>query len=133
MIAALVLLAQMAPTPSMPKPIPATIAAIRANPRKFDGRIVRLHGWVNHCQTLSCSIEERPATASGGSGEHLSIATNAKFDATVTPLLPTYVEFDAQVSARCLTAATVCSDRAADLTIVTLRSVVSPEPPEIEN
>ena len=132
MIAALLVLAQMAPMPSVPKPIPATIAAIRANPRKFDGRVVRLHGWVNHCERLSCSIDERAANAPGGPGQHLSIASNQKFDATIAPLLPTYVEFDAQVSAQCLTAS-VCSDRAPELTIVTLRSVVSPEPPEIEN
>ena len=133
MIAALLLLAQIAPMPAEPKPVPATIQAIRANPKKYDGRIVRLHGWVNQCAPRGCLIQERAANAAGGSGKSLSIGPDSKFDATVKPLLPTYVEFDARVDATCFAPTMVCADRAPTLTIVTLRSVVSPEPPEIEN
>lgn len=137
MIAALLILAQLAPVPADPKPIATTIAAIRANPKRFDGRIVRLHGYVNSCQRLGCAIEERPPTAPGGPGERLSIAGDPKFDATITPLLPTYVEFDARVDAKCLVPATdktitICSDRAPMLTVVSLRAIVSPEPPPFE-
>ncbi|HEX3423557.1 MAG TPA: hypothetical protein VHS33_09185 [Sphingomicrobium sp.] len=131
MIAALLMLAQIIPVPEEPRPVETTIAAIRANPKKFDGQLVRLHGYVNHCRPQDCSIEERPATAPAGTGEGLSIADDAKFDATVTPLLPTYVEFDARLNAQCLISA--CSDHAPDLTIVTLRGVVSPEPPPFES
>ena len=60
-----------------------------------------------------------------------AIRANPKFDATITPLLPTYVEFDARVNAACLIQ--VCLDRAPVLTVVTLRGVVSPEPPPFEN
>lgn len=130
MIAALLMLAQIVPAPEEPRPVLTTIAAIRANPKKFDGQLVRLHGYVNHCQPLDCSIEERPPTALDGAGEGLSIAGDAKFNATITPLLPTYVEFDARLNAQCLISA--CSDRTAVLTIVTLRGVVSPEPPPFE-
>jgi|KBSMisStandDraft_5_1062788.scaffolds.fasta_scaffold809603_2 hypothetical protein len=132
MIAALLFLAQLAPAPDEPKPVVTTIAAIRANAKKFDGQLVRLHGWVNACQPLSCAVEERPARDVKGPGERLSIAADKKFDDTIRPLLPTYVEFDARVNAACLTTS-VCTDRAAVLSIVTLRGVVSPEPPEIEN
>ena len=137
MIAALILLAQMAPVPAEPKPIATTIAAIRANPKKFDGQIVRLHGYVNSCQRLSCAIEERVTTAAGGPGERLSIASDQKFDATIAPLLPTYVEFNARFDATCLipaanNAITICSDRAPELTVVSLRAIVSPEPPPFE-
>jgi hypothetical protein len=132
MIAALLMLAQLAPVLPEPKPVATSIAAIRGNPKKFDGQIVRLRGWVNSCQALSCAIEERAANAPAGAGERLSIASNAKFDETLKPLIPTYVEFDARLDATCLTTA-VCSDRAPVLTIVSLRSVVSPEPPSIEN
>ena len=130
MIAARLILAQLAPVPADPKPIATTIAAIRANPKRFDGRIVRLHGYVNSCQRLGCAIEERPPTAPGGPGD-------PKFDATITPLLPTYVEFDARVDAKCLVPATdktitICSDRAPMLTVVSLRAIVSPEPPPFE-
>ena len=54
MIAALFMLAQITPLPEEPKPVPTTIAAIRTNPKKFDGRIVRLHGYVNACEAASC-------------------------------------------------------------------------------
>jgi hypothetical protein len=132
MIAFALLLAQAEQPPAPVKPIVATIAAIRANPRKFDGQVVRLSGWVNRCQPLSCAIEERPTTAQGGAGQRLSIAANSKFDDAIRPLLPTYVEFDARLNAQCLTIS-VCTDRAPALTIVSLRAVVSPAPPEIEN
>ena len=131
MIAALLLLAQIVPVPAEPKPVATTIAAVRANPRKFDGQIVRLRGWVNQCQQASCGIDERPAAAPGGPGQQLSIASDPKFDATVQPLLPTYVEFDARLNSQCLAAA--CAGRAPVLSVVTLRSVVSPEPPATEN
>jgi hypothetical protein len=138
MIPMLLMLAQLAPVQAEPKPIATTIAAIRANPKKFDKQLVRIHGWVNSCQPLSCGITERPATDPSGAGGRLSIGTNPKFDATVKPLLPTYVEFDARVDAACLTPSVgneikVCADRVPELTIVTLRGVVAPEPPAIEN
>jgi hypothetical protein len=50
--------------------------------------------------------------AGGGFGLLSSIAGDAKFDAMIGPLLPTCVEFDAR--------------------FVSLRSTVSPEPPQIE-
>jgi hypothetical protein len=130
MIALFLVLAQL--SPSAPKPVEATIAAIRENPKRFDGQVVRLHGWINQCRPLTCWVEERVASAQGGPGAHLSIATDPKFDATVRPLLPANVEFDARFSAACLTAL-VCLDRAPELTIVSLRAVVSTEPPPFEN
>jgi hypothetical protein len=130
-IAALLLLAQIVPAPDEPKPIETTIAAIRANPKKFDGQLVRLHGYVNRCNT-TCSIDERAGTAAGGPGAGLPIQRDKRFDDVVRPLLPTYVEFDARFSAGC-GAASVCPDGALDLTVVTLRGVVSPEPPPFED
>lgn len=132
MIAVALALAQLAPVPVEPKPVVTTIAAIRANPRKFDGEVVRLHGFVNSCDAQSCLVYERPSNAPGGPGAPLSIAEDEKFDTTVRPLLPTYVEFDARFDAKCLTEA-ACPNRAPELTIVSLRAVVSPEPPPFEN
>jgi hypothetical protein len=132
MIDALLLMAQIVAAPAPAMPIATTIAAIHANPSKFDGRVVRLQGWVNKCQPLSCAIEEHAARSPGGAGQGVSIAADSKFDGTIGPLLPTYVEFDARLDATCLTT-TGCTDRAPILTIVSLRSVVSTEPPEIEN
>ena len=131
MIAALLVLAQIAPTSAPPRPIVTTIAAIRADPKKFDGQIVRMHGWVNRCQPLDCSIYDRPDNAPGGRGQGLSIASDKKFDATIASLLPTYVEIDARFDAACLTK-WICLDRAPDLTVIQLRGVIDPHeaPPE---
>lgn len=132
MISLLLSLAQVVPSAAPPVPVATTIAAIRADPRRFDGQVVRLTGWINRCVPLSCAIDERAAAAANGSGQRLSIAGDARFDSIVAPLAPTPVEFDARVDARCL-AESVCTDRAPVLTVVSLRSVVSLEPPEIEN
>lgn len=132
MIALALALAQLAPVPVEPKPIVTTIAALRANPKKFDGDVVRLHGFVISCGPLACLLNERASGAPGGAGASLSIAEDERFDATVRPLLPTYVEFDARFDAKCLTGAS-CANRAPELTIVSLRAVVSPEPPPFEN
>ena len=130
MIAALLIFAQITPVPAEPKPIPTTIAAIHKDPKKFDGRIVRIHGYVNACEIASCDIDERLKTDPAGPEQELSIGKDAKFDATVRPLIPTYVELDARVDARCILAP--CLDRGNALTVVTLRGVVSPEPPPFE-
>lgn len=119
-----------AAAPSVPKPIPTTIAAIRSNPGKFDRQVVRLSGYVNRCSAIDCAISERPANAPGGLGGLLSIATDPRFDATIKPLVPTYVELDARLDARCVIE--VCLDRAPGLTVVSLRAVVSTEPPPFE-
>jgi len=130
-IAAALLLAQIAPALAEPAPVATTIAAIHADPRKFDGVVVRLRGWVNRCQALSCSIDEQSATSPAGAGQHLSIASDERFDAMIRPLLPTYVEFDARYSALC-SANEVCVDRAPELTVMRLRAVVTEEPPQFE-
>jgi hypothetical protein len=131
MIAALLLLTQITPVPADPKPVPTSIAAIRANPKKFDGQIVRLHGYVNACETATCNIDERLKTDPAGPGQELSIGKDAKFDALIRPLVPTYVELDARVDASCIL--TPCLDRGDALSVVTLRGIVSPEPPPFEN
>ncbi|HYX46408.1 MAG TPA: hypothetical protein VE820_06270 [Sphingomicrobium sp.] len=130
MISALLILAQIVPIPAEPAPIKTTIAAVRANPKKFDGQVVELHGYVNRCSALDCAIAEHQASSPGGLGELLSIAPDPKFDATIGPLVPTYVELDARLDAACII--NVCAGRPPVLTVVTLRAVVSPEPPPFE-
>ncbi len=126
MIAALLLLVQITPVPAEPMPLESTISAVQANPKKFDGQLVRLHGYVNSCGNATCIINEHPKTAPGGEGQQLFLATDAKIDAVIRPIVPTYVEFDARVDATCQQ--TACPV----LTLVTLRGVVSPEPPPFE-
>jgi hypothetical protein len=117
--------------PQAPKPVETTIAALRHDPKAFDGKIVRVHGWVNRCDATTCNIDERPASSPQGAGESLSIAGNAKFDSTVRPLAPTFVEVDAQFDAHCLIAS--CTDRAPELDVVLLRGVVDATVPPPED
>lgn len=126
MIAALLLLAQVTPAPAEPAAIETTILAVHANPKKFGGQLVRLHGYVSSCGIGTCIVSEHAKNAPGGEGQELSLATDAKFDAVVRPIVPTYVEFDARVDATCLQSACPV------LYVVTLRGVVSPEPPPFE-
>lgn len=132
MIAALLLLAQ-APielAPEEPKPVETTVAAIEANPKKFDGLVVRLHGYVNSCKP-SCTIEDS-AHMPGGKSTGIVIRPNNKFDQVVIPLVPTFVELDARYSAGC-DAGAVCVDGMPSLEIVTLRGIVSTEPPPFKD
>ena len=130
MIAAL-LLAAVPIAPQAPKPIVTTIAALRHDPKAFDGKTVRVHGWVNRCAASGCMIDERPASSPQGAGQSLSIAGNAKFDSVIPPLTPTYVEVDAQFDAQCLIAS--CPTPAPELDVVLLRGVVDADTPPPED
>jgi len=130
MIAAL-LLAAIPIAPQAPKPAETTIAALRHDPKAFDGKIVRVHGWVNRCDPGACLIDERPAASPHGSGQSLSIAGNAKFDSTITMIVPTYVEVDAHFDAHCLI--TSCPDHAPELDVVLLRGVIDADTPPPED
>jgi hypothetical protein len=126
-VIAALLLAAIPIAPQVPRPVETTIAALRHDPKAFDGEIVRVHGWVNRCDSTTCLIDERPATSPQGSGQSLSIGGSAKFDSTVRPLAPTYVEVDAQFDAQCLTAS------CPDLNVVLLRGVMDPHEPPPED
>lgn len=131
MIAALLLLAQITLAPEQPKPVPATIAQLHADPKRFDGQVVRVQGYISRCDPLDCSIAEHAQNAPGGTGQSLSVAPDPTFDATLKPLLPTYVEFDARFDARCLSI--TCTGRAPELTVTQLRGVIDPTAPPPED
>jgi hypothetical protein len=125
------LLAAIPIAPQAPKPIETTIAALRHDPKAFDGKIVRVHGWVNRCDSNGCLIDERPATSPQGAGQSLTIAGNGRFNSTIPPLAPTYVEVDAQFDAQCLIAS--CPDQAPELDVVLLRGIVDANTPPPED
>jgi hypothetical protein len=129
--ALLLMLAPVELAPGEPKPVVTTIAAIRASPQKFDGQVVRLTGYVNAC-VATCSLDERAASAPGGAGAGLTFDPNKQFDDVVRPLLPTYVEFDARFSAGC-DASQVCLDGLPHLDIVSVRGIVSTQPPPFQD
>ena len=130
MITAMLLLA-IPIAPPQAKPIETTIAAIKADPKRFDGQIVRVHGWVNDCASRGCLLEQHRST-SAPRGDYLAIASDPKFDATIKPLLPTWIELDARVDATCLRATATCPDRVPALTVILLRGIIDPQelPPE---
>jgi len=126
-VIAALLLAAVPVAPEAPKPIETTIAALRHDPKAFDGKIVRVHGWVNRCEESGCLIDERPANSPQGAGQSLTIGGKAKFDSVIPPLTPTYVEVDAQFDAHCLTGS------CRDLDVVLLRGVVDANTPPPED
>ena len=103
MIAALLLAA--AP-PNFPAATPLTIEQVRADPRLWDGKWVRLQGYVHRCNRLDCVLAEFPR----GGGMFLSFASAPSFDAWIAPQLPAKVEVTARVDAGCLI--NICTDRA---------------------
>ena len=91
---------------NFPAAIPLTIEQVRADPRRWHGQWVRIHGYVHRCSALDCVIAEGPRNQ----GMLLSFAAAPSFDAWITPQLPAEVEVTARIDAGCLL--NVCADRA---------------------
>jgi len=87
----------------------ATIAHIYADPMAWDARWVRLQGWVDSCNRLSCRLYEGPRKA----GLSLSFEAIETFDEWLKPQLPAEIEVTAYVDATCIRG--VCTDRAPEL------------------
>ena len=119
MIAAL-LLAQASPElpPNFPNGIETTIEQVRADPRRWHGKWIKLTGWMNRCTPLDCVVAEQPT----GRGMTLSFEPVETFDRWVEPLLPAQVVVVARLDSECLL--NICTDRAPVLRqpfVMTLR------------
>ena len=108
MIAALLLAA--AP-PHIPQATPLTIEQVRADPRRWHGKWVKLEGWVNRCLSRECQISERLAARRTNEGMGLSFEEQPSFDKWAAPMLPFKGRVTARVDATCL-ADSVCLGRA---------------------
>ena len=95
-------------------PIPpaaaVTIEDVRRDPRRWDGKWVRLEGWINRCWATDCTLAENLAARPINQGMALSFETQQTFDAWVRPMLPLRARVVARIDATCLVE--VCLDRA---------------------
>jgi hypothetical protein len=101
--------AALAPSPELPLAPTSTIAQVRADPERWDGRWVRVEGWITRCTVLDCALVDRP----DGKGQRLGFESSAGFDDWIQSSLPARVIVVARIDARCLIG--ICTDRAPDL------------------
>jgi hypothetical protein len=109
MIAALLL--ATAATPPIPPATPVTIEDLLRDPRRWDGKWVRLEGWINRCRLTDCALAETLAARPINQGMTLSFEGQPSFDAWVRPFLPLRARVTARIDAACLVDQ-VCIDRA---------------------
>ena len=112
MIGSLVLAAAAVLMPP-PPPQPTTIAEVHRNPAHWNGKWIRLEGWINRCWSTDCTVAENLAARPINQGKALSFETQKSFDDWVRPMLPMRVSVVARLDATCLLE--VCLDRAPHL------------------
>ena len=105
--------------PNFPAATPLTIEQVRADPRRWDGKWVRVRGFVHRCSALDCMLAEGPRNR----GMSLSFAAAPSFDAWIAPQLPAEVEVTARIDANCLL--NVCTDRAPVLQQVYVETIAA--------
>jgi len=97
--------------PAIPPGTPVTIEEVRRDPRHWDGKWVRIEGWVNRCWPTDCALAERLAARPINQGMTLSFESQNTFDEWIKPMLPARVSVSARIDATCLVDQ-VCIDRA---------------------
>jgi hypothetical protein len=97
--------------PVIPQSTPVTIEDVRRDPRRWDGKWVRLEGWINRCWPTDCVIAERLAARPINQGMTLSFESQPTFDRWVKPMLPLRAKVVAKIDATCLVDS-VCLHRA---------------------
>jgi hypothetical protein len=103
-----------------PAPV-VTIEEIRREPRRWDGKWVKIDGWINRCWATDCTLAEKLAARPINQGRSLSFESQASFDKWLRPMLPLRARVTARVDATCLIEV-VCLDRAP----VLRRMIVEP-------
>jgi hypothetical protein len=99
-----------------------TVPEITSSIAQFDGKTVRMRGWLDVCQDLSCGLfASKEAAIERQYGEHmLSIGSTPEFDDEAVGRGPAEVVIVARMSADCRTKY-VCMDRAHDLRPIAIR------------
>ena len=95
----------------IPPATSVTIQDVRRDSRKWDGKRVRIEGWINRCWPTDCALAERLAARPVNQGMTLSFEEQKSFDQWVRPMLPLRARVTARIDASCLVTA-VCLDRA---------------------
>ena len=108
MIVALLLAAAPA---NFPAATQLTIEQVRADPRRWHGKWVKLEGWVNRCLSRECELSEGLGARRTNQGIGLSFEEQPSFDKWAAPMLPFKARVAAKVDATCLADA-VCLGRA---------------------
>jgi hypothetical protein len=94
----------------IPAATPLTIEDVRRDPRRWDGKWVRIEGWINRCWRTDCTLAEKLAARPINEGMSLSFEAQDSFDVWVKPMLPVRARVTARIDATCLI--DVCIDRA---------------------
>src|SRR5205085_1070706 len=71
----------------IPPATPLTIEDVRRDPRRWDGKWVRIEGWINRCWRTDCMLAERLAARPINEGMSLSFEAQDSFDVWVKPML----------------------------------------------
>jgi hypothetical protein len=90
---------------------PVTIEDVLREPRRWDGKWVRIEGWINRCWATDCTLAENLAARPINQGMSLSFEEQKTFDEWVKPMLPLRARVTAKIDATCVAEA-VCIDRA---------------------
>jgi len=95
---------------AIPPATAVTIEDVRRDPRKWDGKWVRIDGWINRCWATDCALAESLAARPANQGMTLSFEGQMSFDDWVRPMLPLRARVTAKIDATWLVD-TVCLDR----------------------
>jgi hypothetical protein len=101
----------IAEQPTIPPAPAVTIEEVRRDPRSWNGKLVKIEGWINRCWPTDCALAEHLAARPINQGMTLSFEEQESFDRWVKPMLPVRVKVTARFDATCLVDQ-VCLDRA---------------------
>jgi hypothetical protein len=96
---------------AIPPAAPVTIEDVLREPRRWDGKWVRIEGWINRCWSTDCGVSENLAARPINQGMTLSFEAQKSFDEWVRPMLPLRARVTAKFDATCVFEV-VCLDRA---------------------
>jgi hypothetical protein len=126
----LALLCCSACTKAAPDPYtPITVDEAEADIASLNGYTITVQGWLSDpCGGMSCAIFPTP-TRKGQDwppGAHLSIASETLAETALNTSSGKQVRLTGVMSSQCRGFRTFCSDRAPDITPVSLKIVVTP-------
>ena len=92
-----------------------TVNQVTDHIREFDGRVVRIKGWLEQCRGIECVLRGRDHAT-------LSIA-KGPFDRQLDEDAPADVVLLAKVDATCYSGREICLDRTPDLQVIKVERV----------
>ena len=120
-LALLLSLALQASAPPPPRERVLSVREVMENIELYDGRVIVVTGWIDHCEYLSCSLFASKAEVKKEWPRYgLSIGASPWFDAFVLDRAPARITFRARFDGRCVTdprdnVIALCTDRVRSL------------------